>query len=80
MTHGYRNVMGRSAKLDGSLWHAYRRKWVSERKHLPDVDVAEAGGWKGTETLTECYQGPDPLTMQSVVDGARRIGRKELEK
>ena len=32
----------------GSLWHAYRRKWGSERKHLPDVDVAAAGGWKDT--------------------------------
>ena len=21
-------------KLDGSLWHAYRRKWATERKHL----------------------------------------------
>ena len=21
-------------KLDGSLWHAYRRKWAIERKHL----------------------------------------------
>ena len=28
----------------GSRWHAYRRKWVTERKHLPDVDVAAAGG------------------------------------
>ena len=32
------------AKQEGSLWHAYRRKWATERKHLPDVDVAAAGG------------------------------------
>jgi hypothetical protein len=32
-------------KLDGSLWHAYRRKWAIERKHLPLKDVAAAGGW-----------------------------------
>jgi hypothetical protein len=25
--------------LRGSLWHAYRRKWATERKHLPDVDA-----------------------------------------
>ena len=31
-------------KLDGSLWHAYRRKWAIERKHLPLKDVAAAGG------------------------------------
>ena len=22
-------------KLDGGLWHAYRRKWATERKELP---------------------------------------------
>ena len=27
-------------KHDGTLSHAYRRKWATERKHLPDVDVA----------------------------------------
>ena len=35
----------------GSLWHAYRRKWATERKHLPDVDVAAAGGWANAVTL-----------------------------
>lgn len=29
---------------DGRLWHAYRRKWATERKHLPVQDVAVAGG------------------------------------
>jgi len=29
----------------GSRWHAYRRKWATERKHMPDVDLAAAGGW-----------------------------------
>ena len=63
-------------KLDGTLWHAYRRKWVTQRKHLPDTDVAECGGWRGTETLKECYQMPDPDTMQSVIEGARNLGRE----
>lgn len=36
-------------KLDGSLWHAYRRKWAIERKHLPLRDVAAAGGVEGRE-------------------------------
>lgn len=43
----------RLAKLEpqqGSLWHAYRRKWATERKHHPDVDVAAAGGWKTPKT------------------------------
>jgi hypothetical protein len=25
--------------LDGGLWHPYRRKWATERRHLPAVDV-----------------------------------------
>ncbi len=51
----------------GSLWHAYRRKWVTERKHLPDVDVAAAGGWKDTQSLKSAYQQADTETMLRVV-------------
>ena len=53
--------------LNGSLWHAYRRKWVTERKHMPDVDVAAAGGWKSTHTLKLAYQQADRETMLRVV-------------
>lgn len=52
---------------EGSLWHAYRRKWATERKHLPAPDVAEAGGWAGPETLQEAYQQADDETMLQVV-------------
>ena len=58
------------AKLEpqrGSLWHAYRRKWATERKHLPDVDVAAAGGWKGPHTMKASYQHADAETMLRVV-------------
>ena len=51
----------------GSLWHAYRRKWATERKHLPDVDVAAAGGWKTVQTLKSAYQQADAETMLRVV-------------
>jgi integrase len=54
----------------GSLWHAYRRKWGTERKHLPDVDVAAAGGWRDTRALKTAYQQADPATMLSVVMSA----------
>jgi hypothetical protein len=30
--------------LRGGSWHPYRRKWATERKHLPLVDVAGLGG------------------------------------
>ena len=64
------------AKLEpqkGSKWHAYRRKWATERKHLPDVDVAEAGGWKTLETLKTAYQQADAETMLLVVLEPRKL-------
>jgi hypothetical protein len=50
-------------KLNGAQWHAYRRKWASERKHLSIVDVAAAGGWRDTATLLGCYMQPDAVTL-----------------
>jgi hypothetical protein len=54
--------------LDGSLWHAYRRKWATERKHLPDVDVAAAGGWSDLASLKTAYQQVDGATLYRVVN------------
>ncbi len=54
-------------KLDGSLFHAYRRKWATERKNLPDADVAAAGGWTNPNTLRLVYQQADQETMLRVV-------------
>jgi len=54
-------------KLDGSLWHAYRRMWATERKHLPVADVAAAGGWQGPSTLLTCYQQPTADAMLAVM-------------
>jgi len=51
----------------GALWHAYRRLWASSRKDLPDVDVAQAGGWSSLEALKSAYQRPDDATMLNVV-------------
>ena len=59
--------------LSGSLWHAYRRKWATERKHLPDVDVAAAGGWKSLQALKASYQHADAETMLRVVLGAGEL-------
>ncbi len=58
--------IGSQTKL--SIWSvAYRRKWVTERKHLPDVDVAAAGGWSDTATLKLAYQQADEATMFRVL-------------
>ena len=60
-------------KQDGSLWHAYRRKWATERKHLPNVDVAAAGGWSALASLQTCYQQADSQTMFKVVSSPARL-------
>jgi hypothetical protein len=54
-------------------YHAYRRKWGTERKHLPDADVMAAGGWSDPRSLKEAYQHADPQTTLNVV-----LNRKEL--
>jgi integrase len=60
-------------KLDGSLWHAYRRKWAIERKHLPLRDVAAAGGWKDVNTLLEVYQQADEESVLAVTSSTRKL-------
>lgn len=63
-------------KLDGALWHAYRRSWASARKHLSLVDVAAAGGWSDTGILLRCYQHPDQGTMLAVVNESKKVTDK----
>jgi integrase len=55
-------------KLNGGIWHPYRRLWANERKTLPDVDVAAAGGWKDTRALKLSYQQADPVSVLKVVE------------
>jgi integrase len=61
------------APLEGSDFHAYRRAWATARKHLPLKDVAEAGGWKSTDTLIPCYTQVDEATMLAVVSETRKV-------
>ena len=56
---------------------AYRRKWGSERKHLPDVDVSCGGGWKDTVSLKRAYQQADADTILSVVHSGGELREKQ---
>ena len=47
---------------------AHVRLWASERKHLPDVDVAAAGGWRSTAAMRVSYQQADAATQLQVVE------------
>jgi hypothetical protein len=69
-------------KLEGGLWHAYRRKWATERKELPLKDVAAAGGWKDVTTLLRCYQHAEGAGVADQAGGpssARRSGETVAE-
>jgi len=61
----------------GSLWHAYRRKWATERKHLSETDVAAAGGWQNSLTLRRVYQQSDAQTMLDAVLGGRELRERK---
>ena len=66
--------LAKLAKQDGTLWHAYRRKWVTERKHLPDADVEKAGGWApGSTAMKLSYSQADDATVLEVVTQPRRL-------
>jgi integrase len=60
-------------KLKGGLWHPYRRKWATERKHLSITDVAAAGGWQDTATLLTCYQQPTNDALLAVMSEERKV-------
>jgi integrase len=61
--------------LPGGIWHPFRRRWATERKHLSLKDVAAVGGWTDTQTLQKCYQVADEETMEAVVLQPRRLRR-----
>ena len=65
-----------AAELEPLKWgafHPFRRKWATERKHLPIKDVAEAGGWRNTQTLLRHYQQTDPATLLAVVSEPTKL-------
>ncbi len=61
----------------GSLWHADRRKWATERKHLSDTDVAAAGGWTNSLTLRKVYQQSDAETILQVALSGGELREKQ---
>lgn len=65
-------------KLEGGLWHPYRRGWATARKHLPIKDVAAAGGWRATASLLECYQQPTNDTILAVMSEDRKVHERAV--
>jgi len=65
-------------KLDGGLWHCYRRKWATERRHLPAVDVMKAGGWADRKTMETCYQHTDDAGVLTVMESPTKLRERKL--
>ena len=59
--------------LPGSDFHADRRKWATERKHLPTQDVMLAGSWRDARSLQTAYQHADEQTVLAVVNEPRKL-------
>ncbi len=59
--------MAKVEKQQGGLWHPYRRKFATERKHWADVDVCAAGGWSDVRSLKMSYQQADAATILKVI-------------
>jgi integrase len=49
-------------------YHAFRRAWASERRHLPAQDVAAAAGWRSLQVMRTAYMHADAQTVYSVVE------------
>jgi len=64
---------GKLSALKGSDFHAYRRKWATERKHLPVQDVAHVGAWRDLKTLQTAYTHADELTVLAVVNEPTKL-------
>jgi integrase len=69
-------------RIERGGFHSYRRAYASDRKHLPDVDVARSAGWRDLATMKRSYQQPDPVTTLRVIENeapekGERIERAE---
>ena len=54
-------------------WHALRRKFATELKHVPLKDLCYLGGWKNPQTVLMCYQKADEATMREALRTRRPV-------
>lgn len=75
MESWWREMEGRAGipRIKGRGWHSLRRKFATERKQGSLADLAYAGGWNGTQTLTTVYIQPDEASIREVVDTRRPL-------
>lgn len=66
----------RVPRRSGQGWHSLRRRWATARKGLSLRDVAQVGGWKTTQVLSNVYQMADRDSMEAVAVGAKPVTRR----
>lgn len=66
-------VLADVPKQEGSLFHAYRRGFVTARKGHSKTDVMELGGWKDHHTMERCYQRSDRRSMLKALTEPMRL-------
>jgi integrase len=57
----------------GRGYHALRRKFATELKHVPLKDLCALGGWKDPHTVLTCYQTADEVTMREALASRRHL-------
>jgi len=63
------------ARLEPLGWHSLRRKFASELKDIPLVDLCALGGWKDPKTILTCYQMPDQDLMRQSLAARKPLGK-----
>ncbi|KKM87383.1 hypothetical protein LCGC14_1269350, partial [marine sediment metagenome] len=58
-------------KLDGTLWHAIRRLWITEHKEMPLRERMYVAGYLDRQTMEMVYEHIDPLLLQETVETRR---------
>lgn len=57
----------------GRGWHSLRRKFATDLKHIPLVDLQHLGGWKDHQTILKCYQRADEATARAALANRKRL-------
>lgn len=62
-------------KLDGALWHAYRRAFATEMLAVTDVaTVAKLGNWKTPHMVTDLYAQPAEARQVEALERREQLG------
>jgi hypothetical protein len=57
----------------GRGFHALRRKFATELKHIPLKDLCALAGWKTPQVVLTCYQTADETTMREALASRRQL-------